>query len=290
MVLDHRISRRQLLKSGAAGAAAATLATLGPTVALGAGRAKLIPEDKVGTITFTQRDVPGRIGIAASAAAGVAPTMGNLGGADIFTNPNSQGPLVPLPGGWKELFEFLATVGIKQVEFAGYSQNAANPGGAQPPIAPQTTTTRRSSRPTSTMAVPCAASSTSSAWRQSATTGSSRTRGRAGPTAGCPPPTRRATSPSSSSRRSSARPTWAPATTRPAPTPERPRHGPRRREVGGAQRVEHQLVRHPALPAQPCRGVPLPPGRSRWSTITQDRVDREPDHADAGPRRNQASG
>jgi sugar phosphate isomerase/epimerase len=100
-----------------------------PTVALGAGKAKLIPEDKVGTITFTQRDVPGRLGIAASAAAGVAPTMGNLGGDDIFTNPNSQGPLVPLPGGWKELFEFFATVGIKQVEFAGYGQNAANPGG-----------------------------------------------------------------------------------------------------------------------------------------------------------------
>ena len=53
-------------------------------MALGAsaGKAKLIPEDKVGTITFTQRDVPGRIGIAASAA-GVAPTMGNLGGDHI---------------------------------------------------------------------------------------------------------------------------------------------------------------------------------------------------------------
>jgi TAT (twin-arginine translocation) pathway signal sequence len=137
MALDHPISRRQLLKSGAAGAAAAaTLATIGPTVALGAGKAKLIPEDKVGTITFTQRDVPGRVGIAASAAAGAAPTMGNLGGDDIFTNPNSQGPLVPLPGGWKELFEFFASVGIQQVEFAGYGQNAANPGGAAPNPAP----------------------------------------------------------------------------------------------------------------------------------------------------------
>jgi len=146
MVLDHRISRRQLLKSGAAGAAAATLATIGPTVALGAsaGKGKLIPEDKVGTITFTQRDVPGRLGIAASAAAGVAPTMGNLGGDDIFTNPNSQGPLVPLPGGWKELFEFLASVGITQVEFAGYNQNAANPGGSAPNPAPMGVTTPES--------------------------------------------------------------------------------------------------------------------------------------------------
>ena len=102
MVLDHRISRRQLLKSGAAGAAAAaTLATIGPTVALGAsaGKAKLIPEDKVGTITFTQRDVPSRIGIAASATLGVAPTMGNLGGANIFTNPNESGTARPTARG-----------------------------------------------------------------------------------------------------------------------------------------------------------------------------------------------
>ena len=184
MVLDHRISRRQLLKSGAAGAAAATLATLGPTVALGAGKAKLIPEDKVGTITFTQRDVPGRLGIAASAAAGVAPTMGNLGGDNIFTDPNDVGPSVPLPGGWKELFEFLASVGITQVEFAGYGQNANNPGGAQPPIAPRTSTTRRSSRPTSTTAGRSVASSTISAWRRSATTGLSRAPGQAVPMAG----------------------------------------------------------------------------------------------------------
>ena len=131
MTIESRVG--SFSSRGPRAAAAATLATIGPTVALGArGKAKLIPEDKVGTITFTQRDVPGRLGIAASAAAGVAPTMGNLGGADIFTNPNSQGPLVPLPGGWKELFEFFASVGIKQVEFAGYGQNAANPGGAAP--------------------------------------------------------------------------------------------------------------------------------------------------------------
>jgi sugar phosphate isomerase/epimerase len=124
MVLDHRFSRRLLLKSGAGAAAAATLATLGPTVALGAGRAKLIPEDKVGTITFTQRDVPGRLAIASGGT-----TMGFVGGPNYPADPTDLGPLVPLPGGWKELFEFLASVGITQVEFAGYGQNAANPGG-----------------------------------------------------------------------------------------------------------------------------------------------------------------
>jgi hypothetical protein len=141
MVLDARITRRQLLKSGAGAAAAATLATLGPTVALGAaaGKAKLIPEDKVGTITFTQRDVPGRLGIATG-----SPTMGFLGGPDFPEDPTDLGDLVPLPGGWKELFEFFAGVGIKQVEFAGYGQNAANPGGAAPNPAPGGVTTPES--------------------------------------------------------------------------------------------------------------------------------------------------
>jgi sugar phosphate isomerase/epimerase len=126
MILDARITRRQLLKSGAGAAAAAALATVGPSVALGAGagRAKLIPEDKVGTITFTQRDVPGRLAIATG-----SPTMGLLGGPTFPEDPTDLGELVPLPGGWRELFGFLAGVGIKQVEFAGYGQNAANPGG-----------------------------------------------------------------------------------------------------------------------------------------------------------------
>ena len=139
MVLDHRISRRQLLKSGAGAAAAATLATLGPSVALGVGRARLIPAGKVGTITFTQRDVPSRLGIATG-----NPTMGFLGGANFPEDPTDLGPLVPLPGGWRELFEFLAGVGFTQIEFAGYGQNAANPGGSQPNPAPGGVTTPES--------------------------------------------------------------------------------------------------------------------------------------------------
>ena len=113
-------------------------------MAIGAGKAKLIPEDKVGTITFTQHDVPGRLGIAASAALGVAPTMGRIGGPNYPQDPADLGDLVPLPGGWKELFEFLAGVGFKQIEFAGYGQNANNPGGGQPNPAPGGVTTPES--------------------------------------------------------------------------------------------------------------------------------------------------
>ncbi|MCQ8205739.1 hypothetical protein NP569_25970, partial [Vibrio parahaemolyticus] len=82
-----------------------------------AASGRLIPTGKVGTITFTQRDVPGRIGIAAAAALGVSPTMGFLGGPTFPEDPTDLGPLVPLPGGWLELFEFLANAGFHQIEF-----------------------------------------------------------------------------------------------------------------------------------------------------------------------------
>jgi sugar phosphate isomerase/epimerase len=134
MVLDRRITRRDLLKIGAGSAAAAALsplvrATVLATPTAGTGKGRLIPEDKVGTITFTQRDVPGRLSIAASNAMGVSPTMGFLGGPGFPEDPNDLGPLVPLPGGWLELFQFLAAAGFAQIEFAGYGQNPNNVGG-----------------------------------------------------------------------------------------------------------------------------------------------------------------
>ncbi len=101
----------------------------------------MIPVDKIGTITFTQRDVLSRRGIAASAAAGLPPTMGFLGGPGFPEDPTDLGPSVPLPGGWRELFEFLAGVGFAQIEFAGYTQEASNPGGGQPNSAPTGGTT-----------------------------------------------------------------------------------------------------------------------------------------------------
>ena len=74
-MIDRQLSRRQLLKASAAGAIAAGI---GPVAVTGvqAANGRLIPPDRVGTITFTQRDVPGRVGIAASAALGVAPDDG----------------------------------------------------------------------------------------------------------------------------------------------------------------------------------------------------------------------
>src|SRR5687768_589256 len=134
MALHRKISRRQLV----AGAGLTAAAALGPANVFVPspahaghdhdddrhhGRGRLIPPDKMGTITFTQRDVPSRVGIAASAALGVPPTMGYLGGRDFPEDPDDLGPLVPLPGGWRELFKFLARLGYNQIEFAGYNQN-----------------------------------------------------------------------------------------------------------------------------------------------------------------------
>ena len=132
MALDTKLSRRQLLKAGAAGATVAALSSLGPAgvfaaPSAGNGKGRLIAAGKVGTITFTQRDVPGRHGhLDRERADGI------LGGANFPEDPTDLGPLVPLPGGWLELFQYLSGVGFTQIEFAGYGQNAANPGGAQP--------------------------------------------------------------------------------------------------------------------------------------------------------------
>lgn len=138
MATETGLSRRSLLKIGGACGAAAVLSPLGTSAAFaapGSANGRLIPREKIGTITFTQRDVPTRRGIAASSAQGLPPTMGYLGGANFPEDPTDLGPLVPLPGGWKELFEYFAKVGIAQVEFAGYGQGNAttgNPGGAAP--------------------------------------------------------------------------------------------------------------------------------------------------------------
>ena len=190
MALHRKISRRSLIAGAGVAAAAAAAGALNPsdrrvfaavgtatTTATAGSRGRLIPPDKVGTITFTQRDVPGRVGIAASAARGVAPTMGFLGGPNFPEDPTDLGPLVPLPGGWQELFEFLADAGFKQIEFAGYGQNADQPRRRRPATRRRRRDAPESRRPTSPTPGRCAASSTTSASRRSATTASSRTPG-----------------------------------------------------------------------------------------------------------------
>src|SRR6185312_8644526 len=101
--MKSRITRRGLR----AGALAA-VPTLYLPEAASANNGRLIPPGKLGGITCPQRDGPSRVGIAASAALGVAPTVGYLGGRDFPRGPDDLGPLVPLPGGWRGLLHYLA--------------------------------------------------------------------------------------------------------------------------------------------------------------------------------------
>jgi sugar phosphate isomerase/epimerase len=108
------LSRRQLLAATTGMAAAAMFglgtghahAHSGAAAAAGAvaskGNGTLVPPGKRGIILYTVRDAIGR-------------------------NPLTTDP--SLPSGFKAVFEELARIGYKQIEFAGYNQNVNSPGG-----------------------------------------------------------------------------------------------------------------------------------------------------------------
>ncbi len=109
-VLGRRLglSRRQMLAATAGMAAAAALGmgtghahAAGPVAAgQGAGNGVLVPPGKRGIILYTVRDA-------------------------ISRNPLTS----DLPSGFKEVLAELSRIGYKQIEFAGYTQNANSEGG-----------------------------------------------------------------------------------------------------------------------------------------------------------------
>ena len=134
---EHSISRRRFLGTAAGAAGAAALGSWAPRAfgdpANGVGE-RLVPPGKLAVQHFSIRDAITRRSIAGSRAAGVAPTMGYLGGPNFPDDPTDLGPLVPLPGGYIEVFEYLASVGYRGFEFFQYSQNLLELG-RQPTIA-----------------------------------------------------------------------------------------------------------------------------------------------------------
>jgi len=132
---EFNVSRRRFLGTAAG---AAGIAALGPFAARGVGAGgadgvgeRLVPPDKLAVQQFSIRDAITRRSIAGSTAAGIAPAMGFLGGPHFPDDPSDLGPLVPLPGGFLEVFEFLAGVGYRGFEFFQYTQNI-NELGRQP--------------------------------------------------------------------------------------------------------------------------------------------------------------
>ena len=132
---QHKVSRRQFLGAGAALAGAAALGPLASSAIAAAPKGeRLVPPGLLGVQQFSIRDSITRRSIANSTANGLAPTMGYLGGPDFPEDPTDLGPLVPLPGGFIEVFEFLASVGYRGFEFFQFTQNV-NELGRQPTIA-----------------------------------------------------------------------------------------------------------------------------------------------------------
>lgn len=96
------LSRRQLVAASTGLAAASMIGPLSSPAAA-AGKGVLIPRGKLGIILYSVRDAIGR-------------------------DPN----LFTVPSGFKEVFAELARIGYKQIEFAGYTQNANAEGGRTP--------------------------------------------------------------------------------------------------------------------------------------------------------------
>src|SRR3954447_7927683 len=130
--MSNRLTRRQFIGASAGVAAAASLGGATKTFGLpGNGGAKTIPPGLLGVQQFSVRDATARLSLASSKRLGIAPAMGYLGGPNYPADPADLGPLVPLPGGFAEVFEFLASAGVRGFEFFQSTQNA-NELGRQP--------------------------------------------------------------------------------------------------------------------------------------------------------------
>ncbi len=124
--MSRKLSRRQFI-GATAGAAAA--ASLGGTAAISLGKGRpTIPPGLLGVQQFSVRDATARLSIASSNRLGLTPSMGFLGGPDYPDDPTDLGPLVPLPGGYAEVFEYLASVDVKKFEFFQSTQDARELG------------------------------------------------------------------------------------------------------------------------------------------------------------------
>jgi len=122
-------TRRQFIGASAGVAAAASLGGATRTFGVpGNGGAKTIPPGLLGVQQFSVRDATARLSIASSKRLGLAPAMGYLGGPNYPADPSDLGPLVPLPGGYAEVFEFLSGAGVRGFEFFQSTQDVRELG------------------------------------------------------------------------------------------------------------------------------------------------------------------
>src|SRR6476619_5972513 len=122
--MSENLTRRQFIGASAGVAAAVSLGGASATFGVpGKGGRPTIPPGLLGVQQFSVRDATARLSIASSNRLGRAPTMGYLGGPDYPSDPSDLGPLVPLPGGFAEVVDYLASVGVRGFEFFQSTQN-----------------------------------------------------------------------------------------------------------------------------------------------------------------------
>ena len=126
--MDGKLSRRQFIGATAGAAAAVSLGGASATLGGAGGRGRTVPPGLLGVQQFSIRDATARLSIASSQRLGVPVAMGYLGGPGYPADPADLGPLVPLPGGYAEVFEFLASAGVKNFEFFQSTQNVLELG------------------------------------------------------------------------------------------------------------------------------------------------------------------
>jgi len=128
---EFRMDRRRFLGGAAGLAGAAALASWAPRAASkpGGPNAPIVFKESLIAQHFSVRDATTRV-----PSTSANPVMGYLGGPNFPDDPTDLGPLVPLPGGYQEVFKFLGECGYGGFEFYQLTQNAAAPGGANPSV------------------------------------------------------------------------------------------------------------------------------------------------------------
>jgi sugar phosphate isomerase/epimerase len=116
----RKVDRRTFFGAAAGVAGATALGPWGPGISLGHGNDKghgkrIVPRDRLGVQQFSIRDSITRLDKSLS---------GYLGGPSFPGNAADVGPLVPLPGGFRAVFEYLASVGYNGFEFFSFNQGA----------------------------------------------------------------------------------------------------------------------------------------------------------------------
>jgi sugar phosphate isomerase/epimerase len=125
---ELRMDRRKFLGGAAGLAGAAAFATWAPGAFSrpGGPNSPIVTKATLSAQHFSVRDATARLDKS---------VMGYLGGPNFPEDPTDLGPLVPLPGGFAAVFDYLGSVGYTGFEFFQYTQAAGTLGGRQPTTA-----------------------------------------------------------------------------------------------------------------------------------------------------------